>query len=109
VSELSSSIQSYYGQPIADDAFEALLERIAAEPDAAERHGAVEHVLRVVLLTPAQVVVLAKSMVVRDSIGLQLVVKRFVREREYEAGRKAYAERSEWEKVAEVILAFTPF
>ena len=109
MSELSATIQTHFGQAIADDAFDALLARIGAEPGAAERQAAVEHVLRVVLISPAQVVVLAKSATVRDSIGLQLVVKRFVREREYEAERKRYAERSEWKKVAEVILAFTPF
>ena len=109
MSELSAAIQAHFGQAVADDVFDTLLARIAAEPDADERAAQVEHVLRVVRVTPAQVVTLAKTPLVRDHLGLQLVLKRFVREREYEAERQQYAARSEWRKVAELILAFTPF
>jgi hypothetical protein len=105
----SARIQSHYGQPVDDAEIEALLASIAAEPTAADRLASIEHLVRVVRLSPPQAVALWRSSVVRDSVALQLVVKRFAREQEYIAERERYGARSEWTKVLEALAAITPF
>ena len=108
MSATSARIQSHFGQPVGAEEFSALLELISAEPAPADRQACVEHLTRVVFLSPAQTVALWRSPLVRDSIALQLVVKRFAREQEYIAERNRFTARTEWQKALELLAAISP-
>ena len=109
MSDLSALIQSHAGKPVTDSEFGLLLERMGAERDATARGTAVEHILGVIPVTPQQVVALARTATVRDSIGLQLVLKRFARDREFIAERERYAQRTEWQQAREWLSVLWPF
>ena len=108
MSATSGRIQSHFGQPVPPEEFSALLELISGEPTPADRQSSVEHLIRVVCLSPEQTIALWRSPLVRDSISLQLVVKRFAREQEYIAERNEFAARSEWQKDLELLAAISP-
>ena len=103
----SELIRSYRGLSIGEDDFRRMLGLIDSQPGRGERHESIEHVLRSVELSPAQVAAIAQSREVRESVSLQLVVKRFVREREYAAARDQHARRSEWRTVMELLASLS--
>jgi hypothetical protein len=72
---------------------------VADEPEKNERQAAVDHLLRVVDLTPNQVVALASTEIVRRELGLQLSVRRYAASKQYEAGRLPEGKESMWKMV----------
>jgi sugar phosphate isomerase/epimerase len=78
------------------------------EPDKSQRQAAFDHLLRVVELTPEQVLQLAESELVREAIGLQLSLRRYATSKDFEAARQAAANEPTWRKVLETLFAGLP-
>jgi hypothetical protein len=85
------------------DNFVAELER----QDGGSREEALAYLLRIVQLTPEQVIELSQAQPVRSTVGLQLLLKRYTRARQYAASNTAEAKRlaSGWAKAAEFVKA----
>jgi len=83
--------------------FVAELER----QDTGSREEALAYLLRMVELTPEQVIELSQAQPVRTTVGLQLLLKRYTRARQYEMSNTAEAKRlaSGWAKAAEFVKA----
>jgi len=71
---------------------------VAAESEKDERQVAVDHLLRVVDLTPGQVIHIAASAPVREAVGLQLSVSRYARSKQFEAAQQSAANEATWKK-----------
>jgi hypothetical protein len=69
---------------------------VAASSDKDERQGAVDHLLRVIDLTPAQVILIAASDPVRREVGLQLSVRRYATSKQFEAAQQSAANAPAW-------------
>jgi hypothetical protein len=87
------------GKPRLDSTeLDRFIAHVVAAPENDERQGAVDHLLRVVDLTPAQVVHIAASAPVRGTVGLQLSVSRYARSKQFEAAQQSAANESAWKK-----------
>jgi len=81
---------------------------VAAESDKDERQGDVDHLLRVVDLTPDQVMLIAASDPVRRAVGLQLSVKRYATSKQFEAAQQSAANEPTWKKALLLLGAVFP-
>ena len=87
------------GKPRLDSAeLDRFIAYVAAEAEKDERQGAIDHLLRVVDLTPDQVIHVAASTPVRGSVGLQLSVSRYARSKQFEAAQQSAANEPAWKK-----------
>lgn len=88
------------GKPHLDpEELDRFLSYVAAEPEKDARQGAVDHLMRVVELTPDQVVHIAASDPVRREVGLQHSVRRYATSKQLEAARQSGANESVWKNV----------
>jgi len=67
-----------------------------ANPSKASKREAVEYLLRAISLSPSDIQVLAKSALVRHSIDLQYVLKKYVSNKLYRDEEKARENKSGW-------------
>jgi hypothetical protein len=74
------------------------LSYVAAEPEKDARQRAVDHLLRLVDLTPDQVMHVAASDPVRKGVGLQLSVRRYVTSRQFEEAQRSAENEAAWKK-----------
>ena len=81
---------------------------VAAETEKDERQGAIDHLLRVVDLTPDQVIHIATSTLVRGAVGLQLSVSRYARSKQFEAAQQSAANEPAWKKAVLSLGAILP-
>jgi len=87
------------GKPHLDSTeLERFISYVAAESEKDERQRAVDHLLRVVDLTPEQVVLIGASDPVRKEVGLQLSMKRYAMSKQFEAAQHAAANEPTWKK-----------
>jgi len=85
----SGLLRALTSDRISESEFAEFERLLATTADPQERDEAVVHLLRVVRLEPEQAVSLAKSHVVRERLGLQLELKRYVRAQQYASSRAA--------------------
>ena len=85
------------GKPTLDSPeLDRFISYVTAEAEKDERQGSIDHLLRVVDLTPDQVVHIAASDPVRGAVGLQLSVSRYARSKQFEAAKQSAANESAW-------------
>jgi hypothetical protein len=97
------------GKPRLDSTeLDRFISYVAAEPEKDEMQGAIDHLLRVVDLTPDQVVLIAASDPVRKAVGLQLSIKRYARSKQFEAAQQAAANEPTWKKALLILGASLP-
>ena len=105
-SDFIKTLNSASVSPSQLDTFVALL---ASIPEAAARQESLAHLLRVTLLSPEQVVSLAKSSPVQADLSLQLSLTRYVRAKQFASSHTAEQSRlaSPWAMAFEVLSAVT--
>ena len=87
---------------------ERFMSHVAAESEKDERQGDLDHLLRVVELTPAQVVSIAASDPVRKSVGLQLSVKRYATSKQFQAAQQSAENEPAWKNALLFLGAALP-
>jgi len=97
------------GKPRLDSTeLDRFLSCIAAESEKDERQAALDHLLRIVDLTPDQVIHIAASAPVRGAVGLQLAISRYARSKEFEAAQQSAPNEATWKKVLLSLGAILP-
>ena len=97
------------GKPNLDPSeLDRFISQVAGEAEADVRQSAVDHLLRVVDLTPEQVMQIAASDPVRKGIGLQLSVRRYASAKQFEAAQRSAANETAWKQVLLFIGAAIP-
>ena len=97
------------GKPRLDSTeLDRFISYVSAESEKDERQRAVDHLLRVVDLTPEQVIHIAGSAPVRVAVGLQLSVGRYARSKQFEAAQQSAANEPAWKKVLLSLGAVLP-
>ena len=87
------------GKPRLDSAeLDRFISYVAAESEKDERQSAIDHLLRVMDLTPDQVVLVAASDPVRSAVGLQLSVRRYATSKQFEAAKQSAENEPTWKK-----------
>jgi hypothetical protein len=81
---------------------------IASDSNKEERQAAIDHLLRVVDLTPDQVQILAASGPVHRVVGLQLSIRRYATSKQFEAARQAAANETAWQRTLDFLAAVIP-
>jgi len=104
----STFLRTLSTESISESELATFVTLLAAVPEALERHDAFQHLLRVAALSPDQVVVLAKSSPVREDVGLQLLLKRYIRSQQFAASHAAEQARlsSKWAVAADIVMGF---
>lgn len=104
----SAFLGTLNAESISQAELETFVTLLGAVGAAQERHDAFQHLLRKVPLNPQQVVTLAKSQPVREDVGLQLALKRYIRARQFAASHAAEQARlsSKWGVAADIVMAF---
>jgi hypothetical protein len=97
------------GKPRLDPAeLDRFISYVAATTEKDERQCAVDHLLRVADLTPAQVMLIGASEPVRTTVGLQLSIRRYATSKQFEAAQQAAANAPAWKDALVLLGAVLP-
>jgi hypothetical protein len=83
--------------------------QLALEVGKDDRQATIDHLLRVVDLTPDQLLLIARSESVANVVGLQHSIVRYARSKQFEAARQSAVEEPAWKYALTLLaLAFPP-